>query len=299
MKPTITVFTPTYNRAECLKRCYGSMQRQSDKNFVWMIIDDGSTDYTKTLVNQWQKEKNDFQIEYYYKENGGLHTGYNEAIKQAKTDLMICIDSDDYLVDNAIEEICSFWEKSGSEKYGGIIGLDIFEDGSVIGELPEGIKAVNSIDLLTKKYKIKNGDRKLVIRTDLYKQVAPMPTFDREKNFNPHYMNLEIAKNYDYLIFNKPLCVVEYQEEGMTKNIFKQYLNSPKSFAQTRKLYMSFEKTSPAFKFKTAVHYVSSCKIGKLKRIVKDSPRPVYTALAYPLGIVLSIYIKTKAEKAN
>ena len=151
MKPTITVFTPTYNRAECLKRCYGSMQRQSDKNFVWMIIDDGSTDYTKTLVNQWQKEKNDFQIEYYYKENGGLHTGYNEAIKQAKTDLMICIDSDDYLVDNAIEEICSFWEKSGSEKYGGIIGLDIFEDGSVIGELPEGIKAVNSIDLLTKK----------------------------------------------------------------------------------------------------------------------------------------------------
>lgn len=299
MKPTITVFTPTYNRAECLIRCYDSMKRQSDKNFVWMIIDDGSTDYTKTLVNQWEKEKNGFQIEYYYKENGGLHTGYNEAIKRAKTDLMICIDSDDYLTDNAIEEICSFWEKNGSEKYGGIIGLDIFEDGSVIGELPEGSVAVNSIDLLTKKYKIKNGDRKLVIRTDLYKRVAPMPTFDQEKNFNPHYMNLQIAKNYDYLILNKPLCVVEYQEEGMTKNIFRQYLNSPKSFAQTRKLYMSFKKTPPAFKFKTAVHYVSSCKIAKLKNIVKDSPRPIYTVLAYPLGIALSIYIKTKARKVN
>ena len=262
-----------------------------------MIIDDGSTDNTEQLVREWKERDNGFEIRYIQKENGGLHTGYNEAIKNADTQLMICVDSDDYLTDTAIEDIASFWNQYGCEDYGGIIGLDIYETGEVIAELPPNLKVVNSIDLLMRKYKgIKDGDRKLVIRTDLYKQVAPMQGFRDEKNFNPHYMHLQIAQKYDYLVLNKPLCVVDYQEEGMANNILKQFYNSPNSFAQTRRLYMSFEQASFSFIFRQCIHYVSSCRIAKMKHIVSTSPKPIYTLLAYPFGMLLESYIKRKCR---
>ena len=295
--PLITVFTPTFNRAYCLHKCYESLLRQKNKNFCWMIIDDGSTDNTAELVAKWQGEPNGFEIRYIQKENGGLHTGYNEAIKNADTELMICIDSDDYLTDTAVEDIVSFWSEYGSVEFGGIIGLDVYENGDVIAQLPQDRKSINSIDLLMKKYKgIKDGDRKLVIRTELYKQVAPMQSFGEEKNFNPHYMHLQIAKKYDYLVLNKPLCVVEYQQEGMANNILKQFYNSPNSFAQTRRLYMSFEQASFGFIFRQCIHYVSSCRIAKMKHIVSASPKPICTLLAYPFGVLLESYIKKKCK---
>ena len=77
IKPQITVFTPSYNRAHCLKNGYDALKRQTNKNFEWLIIDDGSIDNTAEVVKAWQSENNDFKIRYIYKENGGLHTGYN------------------------------------------------------------------------------------------------------------------------------------------------------------------------------------------------------------------------------
>ena len=64
---TLTIFTPAYNRAHTLPRTYHSLQRQEMKDFVWLIIDDGSSDNTKELVKAWQKEEKEFRIEYIYK----------------------------------------------------------------------------------------------------------------------------------------------------------------------------------------------------------------------------------------
>ena len=86
---SITVFTPTYNRAGLLGRCYESMKRQTNKDFIWMIIDDGSIDNTKEVVENWIKNEKTFKIQYYYKENGGLHTAYNEAIEHIETELCV------------------------------------------------------------------------------------------------------------------------------------------------------------------------------------------------------------------
>ena len=126
----ITVFTPTYNRAYCLHRCYESLCRQSCKDFVWLIIDDGSTDQTKDIVEGWQRAENGFEIVYLYKENGGMHTGYNCAYARIDTELSINVDSDDYLTDTAIEELLAFWREHRREDIGGIYALDRFEDGS-------------------------------------------------------------------------------------------------------------------------------------------------------------------------
>lgn len=75
----LTVFTPAYNRAHTLPRTYESLCQQDCKDFIWLIVDDGSTDETADLVKGWQKEKNGFEIQYIYKENGGMHTAHNKA----------------------------------------------------------------------------------------------------------------------------------------------------------------------------------------------------------------------------
>lgn len=296
MKPSLTIFTPTYNRAYCLHKCYESMKRQKNKNFMWLIIDDGSTDNTKEVVEKWQNENSGFEIKYVFKENGGLHTGYNEAIAHSDTELMMCIDSDDYLTDNAVDIVLTMWRQNGNDKYAGIVALDVFENGEIIGDPLPNVEHINLIDLMLGKYKIKNGDRKNVVRTDLYKSVAPMPSFDNEKNFNPHYMHIQISEKYDFLVLNEPLCVVEYQPDGMTNNIFKQYYNSPKSFTQTRKQNMSLKDAPLSFVFKQCIHYVSSCKIAGYKHIISSSPKPFLTFFAYPLGVALKAYILYKVK---
>jgi len=293
VNPTITVFTPTYNRSHCLDRCYHSLQTQTVKDFCWLIIDDGSTDDTISLVKDWIHQSNDFEIRYFYKPNGGLHTGYNFAIEKMDTELCVCVDSDDYMPDDAIEKILKVWSERKSEKYAGIIGLDFYLQGDIVGKPLANENDVNINELLVNGGLV--GDKKLVVRTELYKNVAPMPTFEGEKNFNPNYMNVLIGEHFRFLVLNENLCYVEYQEDGMSRNIFEQYLNSPNSFAEIRRLYLNLNSATCSFRFRHAIHYTSSCIIAKnYKQILIGSPRKVLTTFVAPLGVLLALYIRYK-----
>ena len=135
-KKTLTVFTPAYNRAYTIHKCYESLRRQTLKDFVWLVVDDGSTDNTAELIKQWQTvTDNGFEIRYVYKENGGMHTAHNTAYENIDTELNTCIDSDDYMTDDAVEKIVNCWKKYGSDKYAGILALDIFDNGKIIGNM--------------------------------------------------------------------------------------------------------------------------------------------------------------------
>lgn len=291
MKPLLTIFTPTYNRANTLERTYRSLQKQTSKNFEWLIIDDGSTDNTKECVDTWIDEKNDFKIIYFHKDNGGLHTTYNKAIELASTELIICIDSDDFMPANSVEIICEKWLADGNKNLAGIIGLDFDTNHNLIGNYLPNTNTINLVDVLIGKINV-YGDKKQVVRTELYKQVAPMPVFSGEKNFNPYYMILQISKNHNFLVLNEELCTVDYQSDGMTANQFKQYYNSPNSFAETRKLYLGFQGAKLKFYLKESIHYVSSCIIAKRKHVLRDSPRKICTFFMYPFGLALTILIK-------
>ena len=294
MEKRITVFTPTYNRAHLLHSCYESLLRQSNQLFKWLIIDDGSTDNTREVVEKWIAEK-EIEIKYIYKENGGLHTGYNTAIESMDTELSICIDSDDWLPDNAIELILSVWDKNKSADLAGLIGLDYTADGRIIGDvLPNGEK-IEPIKLLASKNN--RGDKKYVVRTSVYKEVAPMPVFAGEKNFNPHYMILKLSAKYKFLAVNQPLCIVDYQEDGMSANIFKQYINSPKSFAELRRMIMDLPNVPFQYLCKTTIHYISSSIIAGNKGYIRKSPRRLLTVLLWPVGYLLSGYIKKNENK--
>ena len=290
----LTVFTPTYNRRDTLPKGYGALLRQTNKNFVWLIIDDGSTDDTVSLVREWQSRDNGFEIRYCYKENGGLHTGYNKAIELMDTELCVCIDSDDYMPDNAVELILDFWEKRGSDEYAGIIALDCYENGEIIGDRLPAVDSLYMIELET-KYR-RRGDTKMVLRTELLKKVAPQQSYAGEKNFNPIYMLLKVGDNYPFLILNENLCFVEYQQGGMSNNILRQYVNSPNSFAALRLLNMRLKRTTFSFKIRQHIHYVSSCILAGRSNVLKESPNKLMTLAALLPGVLLYFYIKHKTR---
>lgn len=295
----LTVFTPTYNRVKLLERCYQSLCRQTDKRFIWMVVDDGSSDNTSEVVREWIAKEHDFEICYYYKENGGLHTAYNVAIEHLYTELAVCIDSDDYMPDNAVEMILNFWEKNGSDEYAGITALDFYAntDNNIGGYYPEDQKSINLIDVMVGRYPMVYGDKKHVVRSKLYKQVAPMGSFEGEKNFNPHYLHLEISRKYDFLIMNENICYVDYQETGMTNSMFWQYYNSPNSFAEIRLQHLSFDNLPFKFKVRSCIHYDSSCILAKRKGFIGQCPNKVIATVCLPFGFALSRLILYKNRK--
>lgn len=327
---TLTVFTPTFNRKHTICRTYKSLCRQSSLDFEWLIIDDGSSDGTREWVESlgvkilsegtsfdWmgrslhQKDSNHFiiltkdlvlgepiKIEYIYKPNGGLYSGYNVAYATILTELCVCIDSDDFMPDDAVEKITNFWKENGSNKYCGIEGLDfdINTNQPIGGYFSEDLKEIYLHELHLKR--IHNGDTKQVMRTELMRQVAPMEGFQGEKNFNPIYLLIQVCDKYPLLILNENLCTVEYQigADSMSQGIFKQYLNSPKSFAKMRLMEMTLQHNTLIDKFRSAVHYVSSCIISHDNKWLQKSPMKFLTLLACPFGLILYFYILYKTK---
>ena len=284
---TLTVFTPTYNRAYVLKQCYDSLCRQTCKDFVWLIIDDGSSDNTKEIVDEWMANDNGFEIRYVYKQNGGMHTGHNKAYELIDTELNVCIDSDDFMPDDAVELIVNFWEENKDSNYSGIIALDVYKNGQVIGkELPNK----KSTTLSGYYQNGGQGDKKLIYRTEIINKYPPYPEFEGEKFVPLDYKYLLADQDYELLIMNKPVCVVEYMEDGSSKNMLRQYYKNPRGFAFMRKVSMKYD-TEFLKNFKTCIHYVSSSFISKNRKFIKESPRKGMTVLATPFGFALYLLV--------
>lgn len=290
----LTVFTPTYNRKHTIGRTYESLCRQTSKDFEWLIIDDGSTDNTKDLVMKWIGD-NIISIRYIYQKNQGMHGAHNTAYRNIFTELNTCIDSDDYMPDDAVEKIISFWNKYGSKQYAGIVGLDINSLGNVIGtSFPKEMKVTALYDF----YRHGRGDKKLVYRTDIIKQYPEYPIFEGEKYVGLSYKYLLIDQKYKLLTLNSPLVIVDYQMDGSSKNMYKQYWNNPKGFIFIRKIDMLY-MPSLYRRLKACIHYVSSSIRCGNTRMIKESPRPLLTFLAVPFGILLYFYIRYKVNVKN
>lgn len=294
-KPKLTVFTPTYNRTHTLGILYDSLCRQTCKDFEWLVVDDGSNDNTKELVDSYIAE-NKIPIRYIYKENEGLYTGYNTAYANIDTELNVCIDSDDYMPDNAVELILDKWDREGNDRYAGIIGLDfsVVTGEPISGYFPKDLKEIDFMDLYFKKYP--RSDYKYALRTDLMKEVAPQIGFEGEKNFNPVYMHLQVFDNYPLLVINENLCFVDYQTDGMSRGIFNQYLNSARSFAKLRLLEMKLHGAGFTNRLRSSVHYVSSCLISKDPIFRTENPQKILTFFALPLGFLWWRYILYKSK---
>jgi len=275
-------------------RTYESLCRQTCKDFEWIIIDDGSTDGTEHLVFSWLADGK-LPIRYIKKPNGGLHTGYNAAIACMRTELNVCIDSDDFMPDNAVETIINTWRKVQSDNLAGLIGLDFTMDGQPIG----GEFSITGVKHFYEVGDFHYGDTKIVCRTDLMQKVPPMQSFGKEKNYNPVVYYMQIDSDYRFEIVNECFCIVDYQPQGMSAGIFRQYRNSPRSFAEMRRVAMRMPYYSLKRHFINAAHYVSSCIFAGDWRFLSTSPRPVLTFFAAPAGLALNLYIRYKTNNLD
>lgn len=289
----LTIFTPAYNRAHTLSRTYKSLLDQDCKDFIWMIIDDGSTDHTKELVGEWQEKDHGFEIQYIYKENGGMHTAHNTAYEHIKTELNMCIDSDDCVAKGAVRKILDKWETIKNDNYAGIIGLDSDLNGNIIGNgFPSEMQETTLCGYYAKGG---TGDKKLVYRTEVINKYPPYPVFEGEKYVALAYKYRLIDQDYKLAVLNEVLCNVEYQEDGSTATMWKQYIQNPKGFAFWRRICMQYPMSTKRL-WIDCVHYVSESIIAGDKQYIKKSPKRVMTIIAILFGMAFSIYTKKKAK---
>ena len=291
--PFLTVFTPAYNRAHTLPRTYESLKQQSCKDFIWLNVDDGSKDNTRELVEKWISEENEFNIQYIYKENGGMHTAHNTAYENIHTELNMCIDSDDKMAPDAVRLIKETWDSVRDKGYAGIIALDSDFNGNVIGKgFPEDLRETT----LNRYYANGGaGDKKLIYRTDVINSVPPYPEFPGEKYVGLVYKYRLIDQKYTLYVLNRVVCEVEYQADGSTGTMWKQYLANPNGFAFLRKVMMQYPESKKRMII-DCIHYCSSSQIAHNKDYIRESPRKALTVLCTPLGWILTGIIKKKAK---
>lgn len=216
MDALITIFTPTYNRAYTLPKLYHSLCRQSRKDFKWLVVDDGSTDDTEAVINGWQKD-NFIEIIYFKQENQGKMCAHNLGVQKCDTELFFCVDSDDFIVDDAVDTIISEWTKS--PKCSKMCGLVAYK---AIGH--DGVYKIPSYfpftGYSTLSYLYKNGfkgDTSLVFRTEVLK-VFPFPVIHGERFITEAYVYNQIDKKYELLLVDKALTMCEYMPDGYTSN---------------------------------------------------------------------------------
>lgn len=226
--PFITILTPTYNRASLLPRLFDSLLRQTNKDFEWIVVDDGSTDDTREVAaNLKEKCGGAFPMGYVYKANGGKHMAINIGAERARGELLFIADSDDLLTDDALETVANSWHDISDDKsFAGIAGLDITMDTrEVIGSgLPQEHIDCNAIDIRYRHHV--TGDMKEVFRTEVLREF-PFPEFAGERFCPEQLVWFRMARRYRLRYINKPIYIADYQPDGITAGITRARMRNP------------------------------------------------------------------------
>lgn len=224
MEKIVTVLTPTYNRKENLKNLYDSLEAQNDTRFVWMVIDDGSTDGTQDYISSIMAEPR-FEIVYHKKTNGGKHTALNLGFQLVETYLTFIVDSDDVLTSDAISQICKHVQTIKDNDLSGVAFLRGYSENKCIGdEFPKDMEISNDIEVRIRKNV--DGDKAEVWRTDVLKNYQ-FPVFEGEKFQGENYIWWQIARKYNMLYINRIIYITEYLDGGLTKSGRSLRLRNP------------------------------------------------------------------------
>ena len=281
----ITVFTPTYNRSLTLKRCYDSLVRQTSYNFIWQIIDDGSTDNTEEVVRQFINE-NKIKIIYVKKENFGKASAINKSLDITTTELWVCLDSDDYFFDTAIETYEKLYRLIEYEDLiCGLLSLRSKKNGEPMNgiDIPHNVVYETQFNI---RYRLHiKPEYVQVYKTRIINKYR-FPIFEGEKYIPLSYMQDQIDQRYKFLIFHDPSMVCEYRNDGITKNHKQLVKNNPKGYTAFKKQQINMT-SNLIFKIKACITYDTGCILSKnIKAIVLNSPQKILTTLLTPFGLL-------------
>lgn len=281
----LTIFTPTFNRGYIIGNLYESLLRQTNKDFEWLVVDDGSTDNTEQLCRRYADEGK-IDIQYYKKNNGGKHTAANLGLSLAKGELFFVVDSDDYLSDNAVERILyhfSFIEND--DRFCGVCGLKAYFNGDIIGS--EINYTVLDSKILDYRFKHKvNGDKADVFRTNLLKQYS-FPEYPGEKWCPLSIVWNKFNEKYMIRYFAEKIYFAEYLPDGISLNRLKIRKNSPNTCLQYYSELANYD-IPLKYKIKAAINYwrfAPYSSVAFSEKLRKVDPKKSLVAL--PLGYVL------------
>lgn len=291
-KPLFTIFTATYNRAHTLPKLHRSLCSQICKDFEWLIVDDGSTDNTQELVEKWKKSTDkSFQIIYRKKVNGGKPRAINDGIQIANGKYFIIVDSDDYLIDNAIAKM-SEWIKDVEEKPD-FIGIGAAKGHSateyIKGKAPNVNEKgyIDCTNLERSKYNL-DADMVEAYKTDVFK-MFPMAEWPGEK-FAPEQIALnEIAiAGYKIRWHRDIVEICEYLSDGLTKGSFNLEKSNPMGYAMMYNHSLKYPIKLKQ-KLKNSCQHIALSIVGKHPEYILQSNRRLLMLLTLPAGVILSI----------
>ena len=284
----ITVLTPTYNRGYILEKAYESLVNQTTKDFEWLIIDDGSNDNTKEKVEEFIKE-NILDITYCYKQNGGKHTALNFGVKKSKGDYILILDSDDYLVNNAIEIIEGYIDKYKSVN--GISGL------SFLRKIKNPVyNAKTFSECIANPIDFKYNNNFLSDMCEVFKKdillLYPFPVFENERFLSEAVVWNKIALKYDMVYIPTEIYCTEYLDDGLSKNWFNSVLKCPLG-ARINSLMFMNKRFKFSIRIKNCILFGIYSIIGKQK-IIKDSNMKFLSVLFYIPCMIVALFLKIK-----
>lgn len=292
----ITIFTPTFNRKETLLTLYHSLTQQTYNNFEWIIVDDGSTDNTESLIQTLHPHA-PFIIKYIKKNNEGKHIAINEGVKYASGKWFFIVDSDDVLMPNAIQtvlQVCSQIENN--KNYAGVAGLRSNSNGEIYDswfgqKTHHHLPTQSYIDgtYIDYRYKLNfKGDRAEIVRTDILKQYS-FPKFGDETFLVESYLWLSLAKdNYLFRWFNTIIYVTEYRTDGLTHHIAEHYHNNPIGSYQINNLRLSCHGIGITEYLRSCYRYYKyGFLAGKNTRyLFKNCNKKIFSIISLPLALL-------------
>lgn len=265
----ISVLTATYNRANLLSRLYESILNNINSNIdvEWLIMDDGSTDETKEIVEKFIEE-NKLEVKYFFQENQGKMQAINNLIENAQGDLIIECDSDDYFTNNAFEIIKNAYEQNNMQNFYAMCFLKYDQTGKNMGN--------NFKKSITKMFDLyfkegENGEKALVFNSQIRKQYK-YELENGEKFVTEARMFHKMDENYDIICINETIMICEYQIQGYTKNIIKQFKENPYGYFNYFKEILQKDMNGVSFKKRLYAikHYILFSVLTNQKNIVKQ-----------------------------
>lgn len=283
----ITVLTPTFNRGGGLQSLWDSLQKQTVKDFEWLVVDDGSTDGTKNLITQLQ-EKSDFPIRYIYKNNGGKHTALNVGIQTICSELTFIVDSDDCVTEDAIESILKIHKKYRLQNnICGYAFLRAFPDGKVNGKKFEVDEKIGSYIDVRVNGDDTSADKAEVFKTHCLKEF-PFPEYPNEKFLGEDLVWVRMARKYEMVHINKAIYVGNYLEDGLTNNRRKHNIASPIGCMHRAEEFMESDLKT-RYRIKGGLQYIVYGRFAGVKVVdlIRKSRHKVLATVCTPGGLFL------------